>query len=202
MNKKVICLSLLFFLQFLATSCDACGCGPIKTYERLNKNLNIKSWDTSGFQNEEISEPVNKNSFGISIFVESELKQISFNKSRINISSLGFFSAYACSCAPDLYINNNPVVSIKIIGTNSDNKEDTDITNNFTTFDYFGQQISIKDFIENKEINKNYEYYSDDYFQIDMTKYDDIPNSAVFTVMIILQSGEVLIEKTQEINFK
>ncbi|SDR84434.1 hypothetical protein SAMN05216503_1129 [Polaribacter sp. KT25b] len=202
MNKKLICLSLLFLLQFLATSCDPCSCGPIKTYERINKKLNIKSWDTSGFQNRETTEPVSKNSFGISIFIESELKQIAFTKSKINISSLGFSSAYACSCPPDKYINNTPVISIQILATNSLNSEVIDVTDNFSTYDNFGKQIAIKEYLENKEISNNYEYYSDDYFQLDMTKSDNIPDTTIFTIKIFLQSGEELIEKTQEINFK
>ncbi|PQJ82146.1 hypothetical protein [Polaribacter glomeratus] len=201
MNKNVICLSLLFIFQFLVTSCDFCGCGSVNTYERINKILNIKAWDTSGFKNEEITAPVNKNSFGLSIFIESELKQISLNRSKINLSSMGFSAAYACSCLPDKYINNNPISSIQILATNSVTAEILDVTDNFTTYQNIGTQITIKEYLENRELDINYEYYADDYFQIDMSSADNIPKTTFFTVKIFLKSGMELIEKTHEINF-
>jgi hypothetical protein len=136
MNKNLTCLSFIFLLQFLATSCDFCGCGPIRTYEKTYNELSLNSYDTSGFRNEEVVEFVPKNSFGISIFVESELQQISSLKKHNlkNFSSLGFSAAYACSCAPDKYTSSNNVASIKILVTNTENTEIIDVTKNFTTY--------------------------------------------------------------------
>lgn len=199
MNKNLFCLFAIFFLQFLATSCDICDCNPAKTFEIINKSLDVKVWDTSGFNNEEIgSQPVNKKSFGISILVEFEEKRIAFSTSKINLSALGFSAAYACSCVPDNFIINDPVSSIQILATDTNNKEVIDVTNNFTTY-RFDKKVSIKEYIETRVINDYYFY--NDIIQIDMTKYDDIPNSSVFTVKIILKSGVELISETQKINF-
>lgn len=41
-----------------------------------------------------------------------------------------------------------------------------------------------------------------DGFQVDMSEYDNIPDSSVFTVIILLESGTELIEQTQEITFE
>ena len=82
MNKKLIFLLLIYFFQFLATSCDPCDCEPAKTFERMYKGLELKAWDTSGFQNEEVSDTVNKNSFGLTVSVEFDLNQIAYSKSR------------------------------------------------------------------------------------------------------------------------
>ena len=198
-NKNIFCLFAIFFLQFLATSCDFCGCGSIKTFEVLNNNVNLTAWDTSGFKDKFVTaDAVNKNSFGISILVDAEFKEIACSKPKTNLSALGFSAAYACSCPSDNYINNNPITSIEISVTNLLNNEIIDVTNNFTIYD-FGEQISIKEYIENREINMN--YYQNDSFDFDMTRYDNIPNLSVFTIKIILKSGKELSEETQEINF-
>ena len=202
MNKNIFCLFAIFFMQFLATSCDTCDCSPAKTFEIINKSLDVKAWDTSGFNNEEIIvQPVNKNSFGMSILVEFEEKRIAFSAPKINLSGLGFSAAYACDCVLDNFINNDPVSSIQILATDTNNKEAIDVTNNFTTY-RFEDKISVKEYLETRVINdNNYYYFYNDIIQIDMTEYNDIPNSSIFTIKIILKSGTELIHETQEINF-
>ena len=195
MNKKLISLLLLYFFQFLATSCDPCDCEPGKTFERTYNGLELKAWDTSGFQNEEISDTVNKNSFGLTVSVEFDLNQIAYLKSRLDFSSFGFASAYACSCVPDEYINVDPIEFIEIRVTDTQSQEITTVTANFATYDYNGEQITISDFFENRA-----DWH--DGFQLDMTEYDNIPNTSIFEVKIILESGTELIEQTQEINFE
>jgi len=76
--------------------------------------LELKTWDTSGFQNAEVFDSVNKNSFGLTVSVE--LNQIAHLKSRLDFSSFGFASAYACSCPPDEYINVDPIDHYQIRG--------------------------------------------------------------------------------------
>jgi len=112
MNKKLISLLLIYFFQFFATSCHQCDCDPAKTFERTYNGLELKTWDTSGFQNAEVFDSVNKNSFGLTVSVE--LKQIAYLKSRLDFSSFGFASAYACSCPPDKYMNVDPIEFIEI----------------------------------------------------------------------------------------
>ena len=76
--------------------------------------MELKTWDTSGFQNAEVFDSVNKNSFGLTVSVE--LNQIAYLKSRLDFSSFGFASAYACSCPPDEYINVDPFDHYQIRG--------------------------------------------------------------------------------------
>ena len=114
MKKKLISLLLIYFFQFLATSCHQCDCDSAKTFERTYNGLELKTWDTSGFQNAEVFDSVNKNSFGLTVSVE--LNQIAYLKSRLDFSSFGFASAYACSCPPDEYINVDPFDHYQIRG--------------------------------------------------------------------------------------
>ena len=76
--------------------------------------MELKTWDISGFQNAEVFDSVNKNSFGLTVSVE--LNQIAYLKSRLDFSSFGFASAYACSCPPDEYINVDPIDHYQIRG--------------------------------------------------------------------------------------
>ena len=198
MNKKITSIFLIYLVQFLVTSCilpPPCGCEPFKTFERIYHDLELKAWDTSGFQIAEVTDSVHKNSFGLSISVVFELNQIAYLKPKLNWNSFGFTSAYACSCEPDEYINVDPITSIEIIVTNSENQEVTDVTDNFTTYGYDGEQLTIKELFKNRA-----EWH--DGFQIEMTEYDNVPNSAIFIVKIFLESGIELIEQTQEINFE
>ena len=116
-------------------------------------------------------------------------------KSRLDFSSFGFASVYACSCVPNEYINVDPIEFIEIQVTDTLSHEITDVTANFSTYDYNGEQITISDFFENRA-----DWH--DGFQLDLTEYDNIPDTSIFMVKIILESGNELIEQTQEINFE
>lgn len=196
MNKKLISFFLIYFVQLVASSCDPCSCEIAKTFERSYVGLIVKAWDTSGFNEVEVTGTVHKNSFGLTISVDFELKQIATHfKSGLNFKSFGFTSAYACSCAPDKYINVDPIDSIIIEVTNTQTQEITDITENFTTKGYNGEQITISELFKNKA-----EWH--DGFQVDLSKYDNIPDTSIFKVIISLKSGTELIEETEEINFE
>lgn len=53
--------------------------------------------------------------------------------------------------------------------------------------------------MENKELFDNRSYWNDG-FQLNMMEYDNIPDSSIFTVKIVLESGTELIQQTQELN--
>lgn len=198
MNKKVIIIFLIYFIQFLATSCFPCNCDPIKTFERTYNNLEIKAWDTSKFQNKEVINSAYKNAFGLTISVQFDLHQISYSKPILDISAFGFTSAYAmsdCDCPEDKYINIDPIASIKINVTNLETQETIDVTDNFTTNNYNGEPVTINKFLE---IRENWH----DGFQVDMSEYDNIPNNSQFKIIVSLESGAELVEQTQEITFK
>ncbi|MCV6630520.1 MAG: hypothetical protein OIF50_11765 [Flavobacteriaceae bacterium] len=198
MNKKIISLFLLYFLQFYATSCIPCNCDPVRTYERIYNGLEIKAWDTSKFQNEEITDSVYKNAFGLTISVEFELNQIaSLHKATsVQWASFGFASAYAmsCDCPPDEYKTVDPIESIVITVTDVQSQKTTDITDNFYTTGYNAEQITIGKLFENRD-----DWH--DHFRLDLVKYDNIPDTSVFEIRIILESGKELVEQTQQIIF-
>ena len=145
MNKKVIVVFLLYFFQCIASSCISCDCEPVKTYEILYNGFELKAWDTSGSQKKEIRGGVNKNAFGLTIALEFDLNQIAFYKPKLDLSSFGFASAYAtsCDCPLDEYITKDPIESIIITVTNTQSQEVTDVTANFYTYDFNGDQITI-----------------------------------------------------------
>lgn len=199
MNKKVITIFLIYFIQFLGTSCfPSCDCDPIKTFERTYNGIELKAWDTSGFQIEEVINSAYKNAFGLTISVQFDLNQIASSKPKLNMSSFGYTSAYAvsdCDCPSDEYINIDPIFSIKINVTNLENEEIIDVTDNFTTYSYNGEQLTISELFEIRE-----DWH--DGFQVDLSEYENIPDRSLFTVIILLESGTELIEQTQEITFE
>ena len=198
MNKRLLSLFLIYIFQFLATSCVPffCDCDRAKTYERTYNGLELNAFFTSDFQNTAPSNTDNKNnSFGLLVFVESELNQIANLKSKFDFSSFGFASAYACTCVSDEYISIDPIEYIEIEVTDSQSQEITDVTANFTIYDLNGKQTTIKELFENR-------IYQHTGFQLNMMENDNIPDSSIFTVKIVLKSGTELIQQTQEINFE
>ena len=195
MNKKLTALFLIYVFQFV-TSCDErCYCPPAKTFEKTFKGFELKAWDTSGFQSEEVTNTVNKNSFGLTVSVQFDFNQIGYHQSKFDFSSFGFASAYACSCVMDEYVDVDAIEAIKILVTDTKTQETSDITANFTTYDHNREPISISGFFE-----KRVENQTD--LQLDMTTYNDIPDTSIFEVILILASGNELIEQTQVINFE
>lgn len=199
MNKKITAIFLLYFFQFLATSCFfKCHCDQIKTFERTYDDLELKTWDTSRFQNIEVIDSASKNAFGLTLSVQFKLNQIALSKPMLNLSSFGITSAYAfqpCDCPSDRYINVDPIISIKIYVTNLENQEIIDVTDNFTTLDYSAERVTIAELLK---IRQDWH----DGFQMEMTEYGNIPDSSMFTVIVSLESGTELTKQTQEITFK
>lgn len=195
MNKKRISLLLIYFFKFFATSCEQCDCPPANIFDRTVNGVELKVLDTSDFENVAVYGTVSKNSFELTVFVRFELNQIGYSKSRLDFSSSGFALAYACSCEPDEYINLDPIKFIEIRVTDTQSQEITNVASNFATYNYNGEQIVISKLFEN-----NAYWYNG--FQLVMAQYDNIPNSSIFTVKIILESGIEWVAQTQEINFE
>ncbi len=199
MNKKLFSLVLIYFFQFLVTSCETCECETPKTYEQTYDSVEIKTWDTSGFQIEEATSNVNKNSFGITVNLSFNLKEIAHFKQKLDVldfSALGFSKAYACSCVPDDFINKDPVKSIEITVTNTETEQITNVTDNFISYNFNGEKINVRNIFNNNNSNFNGS------FQIELATNNNIPNTAVFTITVILESGNTLTESTPIINFE
>ena len=194
MNKKVKVFLFFYAFQFMISSCVNCHCNSAN-YEKIYNAIEVKAWDTSGFQNSEIinSTPVYKNSFGLSISVLSKLNEVAFNK--IKWRSLGFESTYACDCPGDTYNIDDPIDSIMIAVIDVNTQNEIDVTSKFAAKLSNGNEITLNELFENLEDWQ-------DGFQFDLKTYDDIPGVAIFKVKIYLESGIELTEQTQQINFE
>ncbi len=193
MNKKIISLFFLYLIQFIVTSCDPCH--EVRTYERKYNGLEVRTWDTSGFQTSAIDGTVNKNSFGLTLLVQSELNQIAYHQRKTSFSGFGFASAYAWSCPDDEYIIVDPIDSIEITVVNTENQKEIMVTDNFTTPGYDGEPITITELFEDRA-----EWH--DSFQFDLTEYDKVPNSSIFKIKVFLESGIELTQETEIVAFE
>jgi len=189
-KKNGIAIILLYLLQF-TIACDPCDCPTPSTFERTYNDVSVKAWDTSGSTSKEIVGKVNKNAFGLTISVDFELEKVAHHKSH---SSFGFGSAIACSCNPDEYINVDPIVSIEILVTNSENNETSTVTDFFKMYGYNGELATLAELFKNRE-----DWH--DGFQLDLVKYETIPDNSIFTVKAFLKSGILFSKQTKEINF-
>lgn len=190
LSKKIISFCFIFFFQFIITSC--CDC--IETDSELTyTGLNLSALNTRGFENKEILNSVPKNSFGLSIFFQDEIKDIASLQSKLNLKSLGFNAAYAfsCDCLVNLIIV-DPIVSINVFVKNMKTNEIIDVTNNFLDID--GKTIN-QIMAEN-----NNDFYSQ--LNLDLVLLDTIPDASIFTVTAVLESGTELTKQTQLINFE
>ncbi len=195
MSKKVKVLLFFYLFQLIISSCVNCNCNN-GHYNKIYDGVEVRAWDTSGFQNIEIIDEtlVPKNGFGLSVNVNFKLEEIAKNDI-LKISSFGFSSAYACDCSPDVYDVKDPIVSMKIISINVDNDIENDVTTNFTTHNYSGDEVSISSLLENLE-----EWQ--DGFRFDLITEDNIPNVSIFKIIIYLESGTELVTETIPIHFE
>ncbi len=207
MNKKIISIFLLYLVQLVASSCIKCDCPSPKTSNITFTGLELKTWDTAGFQDVEVTnDSIYKNAFGLSIkmYYDEEVVAM-FQPKKNTFNSLGFMAAYACSCADDEYNIKDPISSIVISATNTKNQQVTDVSSNFTV-SYGLKNLSISEYIEIKLNGSYYRWHEWFYnvrrFELDLAEYETIPDNATFTVKIILKSGKELTSKTQQINFK
>ena len=194
MNKKVKVLLFFYAIQFMISACVNCDCNS-GNYEKIYNGIEVRAWNTSGFQDSEIidSTPVYKNSFGLSVSVLSKLNEVAFNIPKWK--SLGFESAYACDCPGDTYIVNDPMNSIIISVIDVNTQNEMDVTSKFIFESSNGNEITLNELFENLDDWQ-------DGFRFDLKAFEDIPNSAIFNVKIYLESGIELSENTQQINFE
>ncbi|NMM47915.1 hypothetical protein [Marinigracilibium pacificum] len=195
MNKKIVSIFTIYFVQFLITSC--CNCEPVLTYEMTYTGVEIRSWDTSGFNPVETTGSAIKNSFGLSFELLTELNEVAYNQTLFDLSSFGYSSAYAtsCECPPENIIVVDPIVLVTILVTDTQTQETNDVTGNFSVPGYDVEVLSIYDLLEDRP-------YWLEGFQADLTKTDNVPDNAVFTVKYKLESGTELTAQTQEIKFE
>jgi hypothetical protein len=191
MNKKIITLFSLYAVQILSSCFPTCP--ESKVYELTYNDVKVESWNTSGFENIKIEEgdTINKCSFGLTIFVQSETKEIVECKTKIK--PFGMEPVMALSCVEDEYIYTNRIESIEIFVIDVETSEMDTITNNFSSYTYYGERITLTDLLE-ADLEK-------DYFRLDLIECENIPNASIFKVNVHLDSGNTLSRQTEQINF-
>lgn len=193
MRKKIIALFLLYALQFIATACSPCNC-ELEIYEKTYIGVQTTPYDTSGFQNTVSENNIPKNTFGLTIQLEFEQKQIAKHTNKLNIGSFGFNSALACDCRPPEFVVDDPTVAIEILVTDVLQNNTQEVTKNFTVPNFQNEAIPFATFFQNRS-----EWM--DGFQLDLSIVENIPDTAIFTVNVLLESGTILTKSTNTITF-
>lgn len=190
MNKKIIALFSLYAMQVLSSCFE---CPEPKIYELTFNDVKVESWNTAGFESIKVEEgdTINKCNFGLTISVQSEIKEIAEYKTKIK--PFGIEPAMAFSCAPDEYIRTDRIESIEIFVTDIETSVTDTITDYFSSYTYYGEQITLTDLLE-IELEK-------EYFRLDLIECENIPNASLFKVNIHLDSGNTLSKQTEQINF-
>lgn len=198
--KPFKALALLYVASLLLATDCTCDCGEFRKYEVTYTEAKLSVWDTSKFQSKEVKGKVSKNSFGIGVNINHNEKGIAmFSSVKDNAyASFGIGMAWACDCVPPEYIINDPIASIQIRVTNTENQEEQDITANFATESYGGNGLSIKEVLEQ---HSNKEYFYGFNHRLDLIDALPIPTKAVFTLVVTLKSGKTFTQKTAEILF-
>jgi hypothetical protein len=201
LNRIVKSLLCIYAVQLLLVSCieDDCKCRPRQTYETKVTDFDLKALDTSGFTASEINGTVFKNSFGIVLNVAYNVERIAKVESKNSMSQFGFSAAYACSCVPNEFISLNKIDSIKITVTNPETQIATNVTENFKAFIY-GNELNLTDFSHLHEDFQDY-WNPFDVIELELNSQNNIPNTAVFTIELILSEDENLIKESEVINF-
>ena len=197
--KPIQALLIIYFVPLLmATDCGDCGCGDYREYNIEYKGVDFSVWDTSKFQPKEVEGEVSKNAFGIKIYVKQDQTGVAFNHKPKSTSYASFGIAYAwsCSCITPEYHYPDPIKSIQVTATDVATQKDIDVTDNFTKR-YGDKNVAIP------ELLKEYKESKQDYlsWQLDLTDTTNIPDNAVFTLTVTLDSGKTFTQKTIDITF-
>lgn len=190
-RKPYIVLALIFVFQ-LTVSCF-CDCPGPKTYEVVYNDVSVVGHDTSGFGSEEVlADSVYKNAFGLTVSVNFDLNKISASDHRP--FSL-FNSAFACDCVGDEHRFSDPIDYVAIYAIDTETQDRTEVTDYFSTYGYDNSGlISLDELFENRA-----EWH--DGFQFELVDFDSIPNTAIFVAEAYLESGNMFIDSTTQVNF-
>jgi hypothetical protein len=198
--KPIHALLILYLAPLLmATDCGDCNCGDFREYNVIYNGVNFSAWDTSKFQNKVVDGVVSKNAFGVGLYVKYDQNGVAFiyKPKHISHASFGMAYAWSCSCVEPEYHFTDPIKSIEIKATDTTTQEMVDVTSNFTTRDYDDKDVTIPELLE-QYIEQKQSYL---HWQLDLTNADNIPDKAIFTLTVTLDSGKAFSEQTKEIEF-
>lgn len=194
-------LLLLYVAQFLmATHCTGgCDCQGITKYNVVYSDVELTAWDTSKFQNKIVESTASKNAFGIEISVHHDYDQIAFFHKTYNTAlraGFGFAYAWSCYCDEEHYFP-DPIASIRVDVMDVITQNEVDVTAHFTTNSYDDSALTVEALLEQYKEHK-WSYLN---WQLDLTNSTDIPDTAVFTLVVTLESGITFTQQTDEISF-
>lgn len=191
MFKKVILILVVLFSIQVLISCIFCDCQDPETYEITYTSVNVTAMNTAGFTDQEVTDSIYKNAFGLSVYMNSNFTLMHAVSPNF---TLGFSTVIACSCFEDTYIYPDPLNNINIFVVDTDTNEKINVSEKFKIRSYYDGLISLDDFFAQRE-----DWY--DGFQFELVDFNTIPNSVIFIVEAQLESGTLLTNETQEINF-
>lgn len=191
MVKKTFLVLLIFFIIQLIISCIFCNCEDAVTFEVNYNSVEITPINTAGFSDEIVNDSIYKNAFGITILIYSDHTLIN---SVSNNYTLGFSTAFACSCEDDTYIYPDPISHVDIFIIDTETNERTNVT------DYFGMPVDNNEHVSLEQFfNERADWH--DGFQFELVNFNPIPNSVIFVTEAYLESGKMFTNETTQINF-
>lgn len=193
MIKKVFFILIFISVSQILNSCLFFGsCPSPKTFEVIYTDVSIKAENIADYSSIENNGTINKSALGLAVWVNFDATQIAQNMS---FTSLGLKSAYALSCEDDIYEFQDDILNIEILITNIGTGAIKNANQIFGQFDYY-----VNNFITIDEVMEN-RYEGDDRFSFEILEPDSLPDSAIFTVKVELESGTILADETPVINF-
>lgn len=201
MIKKVArSLLCIYALQLLILSCgetDDCNCPPVTNFERSYTALEITALDSSSTPPSTIDGPVDRSSFALSIDIDFDVQQVAMRSHGFDFSGFGFATASACSCIGKRFVSDDPVASVRIEVTDVQSQQSVEITDQFSIADLVTQNEDVLSVIQAFEEFREWP----EAFQADLAVIDNIPDTAIFTVTLRLESGSEFVDQTAQINF-
>lgn len=191
MFKKVILILVVLFSIQVLISCIFCDCQDPETYEITYTSVNVTALNTSGFTDQEVTDSIYKNAFGLLVAMNSDFTLMHTVSPNF---TLGFSTVMACSCEEDTYIYPDPLTNINIYVVDTDTNEKINVSEKFKIRSYYDGLISLDEFFAQRE-----NWY--DGFQFELVDFNTIPNSSIFIVEAQLESGIILSSETQQVNF-
>ncbi len=196
MKKKVVTVLFIMFASQTFFSC--CGeCPENETFERNYTGLSVTAYDISGFSPQKITNKIYKNDFGLGVALLFEEMKVA-QKPRRSFG-LGFSSVQAiiCECLGNTIslINADPIHKIKIYATKNGGEENIDVTESFGILRHSSEYVSLEEYFQESDD------FHEDYFQVKLINSTQIPDSTVFLIKVLLQSGQAFTEETERIDF-
>ena len=209
MRKRAI---ILFFLLVPVTSVlfHSCICPPCPRQQFrdfTHKSLSLMNLDNSGARPVE-SEllQLNKNAFGIRLFLEAEFSPALTHQSRGGSFLIQSAYAVSCWCLPEfVYTAKENILSITILTLNdfdSQHPANSDVTDLFRVARSFS---TIENFVANRphsfEVDIELEFWQEQELTIDLLLMfpPSANNKQQFEVQVALSDGRILKQQTTEI---